>query len=117
MHIGERIKKRRNELEWSQRELARRMGYTNNSTITKIEQGKVDVYQGKIEQFAEVLGVSIAYLMGWIDEGESAKNDLIAEVVLKMRADEEFMSAVETLYKLDKDKLKSINQMLNTLLK
>ena len=117
MHIGERIKKRRNELEWSQRELARRMGYTNNSTITKIEQGKVDVYQGKIEQFAEVLGVSIAYLMGWIDEGESVKNDLIAEVVLKMRADQELMSAVETLYKLDKDKLKSINQMLNTLLK
>lgn len=115
MHIGERIKKRRLELEWSQRELAKRMGYTNNSTIVKIEQGKVDVYQGKIEQFAEVLGVSIAYLMGW--EVEEQKNDLIAEVVLKMRTDETFASVVENLYKLDKDKLESINQMLNTLFK
>lgn len=115
MHIGERIKKRRLELEWSQRELAKRMGYTNNSTIVKIEQGKVDVYQGRIEQFADVLGVSIAYLMGW--EEVEQKNDLIAEVVLKLRTDSTFMSVVENLYKLDKDKLETINQMLNTLFK
>lgn len=115
MHIGERIKKRRLELEWSQRELARRMGYTNNSTIVKIEQGKVDVYQNKIVQFSEVLGVSIAYLMGW--EEEEKKNDLIAEVILKMRTDSTFMSVVENLYKLDNDKLETINQMLNTLFK
>lgn len=115
MHIGERIKKRRLELEWSQRELAKRMGYTNNSTIVKIEQGKVDVYQGRIEQFADVLGVSIAYLMGW--EEVEKKNDLIAEVVLKLRTDSTFMSVVENLYKLDKDKLETINQMLNTLFK
>ena len=53
--------------------------------------------------------------MGW-EEIES-KNDLIAEVVLKMRTDETFMSVVENLYKLDKDKLETINQMLNTLFK
>lgn len=117
MHIGERIKKRRLELEWSQRELARRMGYTNNSTIVKIEQGKVDVYQGRIEQFSKVLGVSIAYLMGWQDEETEQKNDLIAEVVLRMRKDKTFASAIENLYKLDNEKLETINQMLNTLFK
>ena len=113
--IGNRIKQRRTELGWSQRELARRMGYSDNSTLARIEQGKVDVYQNKVVQFSDVLGVSIAYLMGW--EEETQKNDLIAEVVLKMRSDKDFMSAVETLYKLDSDKLKSISQMLNTLLK
>ena len=117
MHIGERIKKRRLELEWSQRELARRMGYTNNSTIVKIEQGKVDVYQGRIEQFSKVLGVSIAYLMGWQTEEEEKKNDIIADAVLKMRTDTTFMSVVENLYKLDNEKLETINQMLNTLFK
>lgn len=71
MHIGERIKQRRIELEWSQRDLAKKMGYTNNSTIVKIEQGKVDVYQNKIVQFSEVLGVSIAYLMGWEEDEET----------------------------------------------
>lgn len=115
MNIGERIKQKRMELGWSQRELANKMGYSDNSTLARIENGKVDVYQNKIVQFSEVLGVSIAYLMGW--EEEEQKNDLIAEVVLKMRTDTDFMSAVETLYTLDKEKLQSINQMLNTLFK
>ena len=115
MEIGDRIKQKRIELGWSQRELARRMGYSDNSTLARIEQGKVEVYQTKIVQFSEVLGVSIAYLMGWEDDEQ--KNDIITDVVLKMRTDTEFMSAVESLYKLDSDKLHSINQMLNTLFK
>lgn len=114
MKIGERIKRRRVELEWSQRDLAEKMGY-NHSTITRIETGKIDISQSRVVQFSEVLGVSIAYLMGW-EEIES-KNDLIAEVVLKMRTDSTFMSIVESLYNLDKDKLETINQMLNTLFK
>lgn len=117
MEIGERIKQRRMELGLSQRELARRMGYSDNSTLARIEQGKVDVYQNKIVQFSEVLGVSIAYLMGWQEEDDEQKNDTITDVILKMRTDQEFMSVVETLYKLDKEKLHSINQMLNTLFK
>lgn len=116
MNIGDRIKQRRLELEWSQRELASKMGY-NHSTITRIETGKIDISQSKVMQFSEVLGVSIAYLMGWQNEEEEQKNDTIADVVLKMRTDPDFMSAVETLYKLDKEKLQSINTMLHTLLK
>ena len=114
MQIGERIKRRRQELEWSQRELADKMGY-NHSTITRIETGKIDISQSRVIQFSEVLGVSIAYLMGW--QEEESKNDLIAEVIVKMRTDNTFMSVVENLYKLDKDKLETINQMLNTLFK
>ena len=63
MHIGEKIRNRRMELGLSQRDLARKMGYTNNSTIAKIEQGKVDVSQTRLNQFAEVLGVSPIHLM------------------------------------------------------
>lgn len=113
--IGEKIKSRRMELDWSQRDLADKMGYTNNSTIVKIEQGKVDLSQTRIMQFSEVLGVSIAYLMGW--EDEQKKNDIQADIILKMRTDSTFMSAVESLYKLDADKLESIQLMLNTLFK
>jgi len=114
MKIGDRIKERRIELNWSQRELAAKMGY-NHSTITRIETGKIDISQSRVVQFSEVLGVSIAYLMGW--EEEQKKNDIQADIILKMRTDTDFMSVVETLYKLDKDKLQSINQMLNTLFK
>ena len=115
MEIGDRIRNKRMELGWSQRELAKRMGYSDNSTLARIEQGKVEVYQNKIVQFSEVLGVSIAYLMGW--EEEQKKNDIQADIILKMRTDDTFMSTVEKLYKLDADKLESINQMLNTLFK
>ena len=115
MRIGERIKQRRQELKWSQRELAARMKYSHHSTLARIETGKVDVSQTRIVQFAEVLGVSVAYLMGW--EEEEKNNDLIAEAVIKMRTDSTFLSVVESLYKLDKDKLETINQMLNTLFK
>lgn len=68
MSIGEKIKQKRIENGWSQRDLAARMNYSNHSTVGKIETGKVDIPQSRIVQFAEVLGVSVAYLMGWEDE-------------------------------------------------
>ena len=114
MQIGDRIKARRIQLDWSQRDLAEKMGY-NHSTITRIETGKIDISQSRVVQFSEVLGVSIAYLMGW--EDEQKKNDIQADIILKMRTDSTFMSVVESLYKLDNDKLEGIQQMLNTLFK
>lgn len=65
MSIGKQIKKRREELNWSQEELASKMGYKTKSSINKIELGVNDIPQSKIKQFSEVLGVSIAYLMEW----------------------------------------------------
>ncbi len=115
MNIGERIKKRRIELGWSQRELARRMGYKDNTTLTKIERGLVNVSQARAIQFAQVLGVSFAYLANW--EQEAKKNDIQTDIILRMRTDNLFGMAVENLYKLDREKLEIINQMLNTFLK
>lgn len=68
MTIGEKIKQRRIEMGWSQRELSDRMQYSNHSTITRIEAGKVDVPQSRIIQFAEVLNTTVADLMDWENE-------------------------------------------------
>lgn len=86
MKIGEKIKRRRLELEWSQRELSNRMGYLNHSTITKIEAGTVDIPQSKIAKFAEVLGVSIAYLMDLENDSikKSAETDGLSENTQKL---------------------------------
>ena len=86
------------------------MGYSNHSTIGKIEAGKVDIPQSRIVQFAEVLGVSVAYLMGW--EEMQQKNDTLSDIVIRLQTDDEFLSAVETLYKLDKKKLSSVLTLL-----
>lgn len=68
-----------------------------------------------IEKLAKAFSVPTTYLMGW--EEEQKKNDIQADIILKMRTDSTFLSVVENLYKLDKDKLETINQMLNTLFK
>ena len=115
MAIGKKIKQRRNELKWSQRELSDRMGYQNHSTITKIEAGQVDVPQSRIIQFAKVLGVSVAYLMDW--EQEEKNNNTIANIVVRLRTDTEFLTVVETLNKLDENKLDGVKQMLTAFLK
>ena len=41
--------------------------------ITKIEAGKVDISQKKVNGFAKVLNTSPAYLMGWTDDKRSSR--------------------------------------------
>lgn len=61
------IKDRRIELGLTQAELAKKVGYSDKSMIAKIESGIVDITRNKIMQFAEALGTTPAYLMGWED--------------------------------------------------
>ena len=84
MNIGEKIKLRRKELRWSQRDLAERMGY-NHSTITRIETGKIDIPQSRIVQFADVLRTDISYLMDWDEPSEKPdQGDELSENVKKL---------------------------------
>ena len=66
--IYETIKTLRLKRGLSQEELAKKTGYTDRSSIAKIESGKVDLTNSKIEEFAKALGVTPGYLMGWRDE-------------------------------------------------
>ena len=114
MAIGEKIKARRNELQWSQRELSDRMGYSNHSTITRIEAGKVDVPQSKIVKFAEVLGVSVAYLMGWEEKIEKDPVGM-AERHFEMIMDEDLADIFEEFKSLDATKKKLVKDLIRSL--
>jgi transcriptional regulator with XRE-family HTH domain len=115
MKIGDRIKQRRKELGLSADKLGERIG-KNRATIFRYESGDIENLPLDIlEPIASALHTTPQYLMGW--EEEQKKNDIQADIILKMRSDSTFMSVVESLYKLDSDKLESINQMLNTLFK
>ena len=111
--FGENIRKKRIELGITQEELATRMGYTNKSTITKIEQGSRDVPQNKIVKFAEALGTTPAVLMGWVDEETGKKNDVLANIVLQLRKDEELLDMVEKLSKLSSENRQALKPVLN----
>lgn len=113
MNIGEKIKLRRNELKWSQRDLAERMGY-NHSTITRIETGKIDIPQSRIVQFAEVLQTSVAYLMGW---EEKIKADPIgtAERHFEMIVDEDLNEIFDDFRKLSNQQKKIVKDLVHSL--
>lgn len=95
--IGDNIAIARKRAGLTQEELAARMGYKSKSTINKIELGVNDIPQSKIVKFAEVLGTTPAVLMGWVSEETSKKNDLLTELVVKMRHDQKFLDTVARL--------------------
>ncbi len=68
------IRKRRNELGLSQADLAKRLGYSDKSTIARIEKGETDLGVDKVKLFAEALGTTELYLMGL---GQDSKCDFV----------------------------------------
>ena len=62
MDIGERIKLRREELNLSQDELAKKVGYKSRSSINKIEQDGRGLPQKKIVAFAKALDTTLISL-------------------------------------------------------
>lgn len=74
MQIGDKIKKRREELGMSQMDLALKVGFTSRSAITKVEKNINGVTGTKVEQFAKALNTTPSYLMGW-DETTDTTDD------------------------------------------
>ena len=67
MTIGQRIKERREELDITQDELAKRLGYKSRSSINKIELDIYNLKQSKIKAIADALQTTPGYIMGWND--------------------------------------------------
>ena len=113
--IGKNIMFRRKELGLTQSELATKMGYKSKSTINKIENGTNDIPQSKIVKFAEALETTPAALMGW--EKVQKNNNAIVSIVGRLRTDDDFLSLIETLNNLDKEKIAGVQQMVSAFLK
>jgi transcriptional regulator with XRE-family HTH domain len=81
MTIGERIRKRRQELGWSQRELAQRVG-TRQATIADLERGaQQETSTSLIRRLARVLGVTSDYLIGMYEDEESEEQPAAVALV------------------------------------
>ena len=65
MTVGERIAARRKELNMTQEELAKKLGYKSRSSINKIELEWSNVPLSKLEKVASALDCDATYLMGW----------------------------------------------------
>lgn len=97
--VGERIKKRRAELGWTQDQLAQKAGLSK-SFLSDLENGKRSVGAENLLEIARALGVSIDFLM----TGE-ASQDQQAEVPIPASlarfAAEEGLSFKQTLMLLE----------------
>lgn len=110
MAIGQRIKSRRMQMKMSADELAKRLG-KDRSTIYRYEKGDIENLPLDIlEPIAKALDTTPQYLMGW-DEVQK-KNNIQADIVLRMQRDDIFLSAVEKLYEMDSEKLSNLLALL-----
>lgn len=80
------IKRLREEQGLSQDALAKLTGYTDRSSITKIEKGLVDLQQSKIELFAKALGTTAKDLVGWDDEPNQKRKGVVINVLGRVAA-------------------------------
>lgn len=70
MGMAERIKERRLLMNFTQEELAKRLGL-QKSAIAKYENGRVEnIKRSVIQHMADILECSPAYLMGWEEPAE-----------------------------------------------
>ena len=111
--IGENIRRKREELDLSQEELANRVGYKHKASINKIELGLNDPPQNKIIQIAEVLGTTPAVLMGWTDEETVKKNDARTSIAYQSCMDKELFEMIKKISKLTPEQRQAVNSVLD----
>lgn len=99
----------------TQKELAEIAGVsapTVNDWLKAKKYPRID----KIEKIANYFGILKSDLIE--DKVEMQKNnDIIADIIVRLRADSDFLSVVKSLDELDSEKLASVKQMLIAFLK
>ena len=113
--IGTRIMERRQQLGFTQEELAYRMGYKTKSAINKIELGINDVSQSKVVRFAEALHTSVAYLMGWEEQNEKPTEQKEKPTEQDDGLSQEMKELIECIKKLPDDKIQMLLQVARSI--
>lgn len=107
LKLYENIRRYRMDAKMSQAELARRTGYTDRSSIAKIEKGLVDLSQSKIKQFAEVLGVTPGHLMGW-DEKPAEELQGMGALAAQLLLDQDAMEVMRKYMALEESDRRAV---------
>lgn len=115
MEVGERIRRRREELKMTQDELAQKVGYTSRSSVAKVEANANGMVQSKLILFAEALQTTPAYLLGWTEASatEYQKADTISDIIIKLRSDDELLEIVKDVCNLSDEQRVVVKTLLS----
>jgi len=94
------------------RELAEIWGFPY-STVTEWINGRKYPRIDRIEIMADYFGIQKSDLIEEkLTEEKEKDNDMLADIIVRMRTDEGFRSLVERLYVLDSTKIEGVSRML-----
>ena len=117
---GDRIRIAMNNKGMKQIDLVNATGL-DRSQISNYLSGKYEPKQIAINKLAIALDVSEMWLWGYNVPMERSKaqknNDAIADIVIRMKKDEVFLSVVKSLAELDDKKVKLVAEMLKAFAK
>lgn len=84
------------------------------STVTEWVNAKKYPRIDRIQIMADYFGITIADLIQEkLTEEKENDNEIMSEIIVRMRTDEEFRLLIESVYFLDSEKIKGVRQMLN----
>lgn len=104
MTLGERIKKMRSDAGLTQEELAKEIGYSTKTSISKIENDVLDINQSTIVALARALKTTPCVLLGWSEAEAEKKLPILTEheitLVLAYRAHPSEQKAVDRILEI-----------------
>lgn len=113
MEIGARIKAARVAKGMTQEELGDILG-VQKSAIAKYENGRVvNIKRSQLKKISEVLNIPPMELIYDADyRAMQAHNDVLVGIIARLRTDDDFLSIVDKLNKMDAEKLRSLALLL-----
>ena len=106
MIVGERIKLRRMELGMTQYELADRLGYSNRSSIAKLET-RDDIPAKRLSKIAQVLEIEPQKLLGIEKLDFKPQTSKRATLTHILFSDKEMIDFLDKFYSADEKKQKA----------
>lgn len=114
MTVGERIKYAREIRGISQEELAKKLGLKDKSSVCKIEKAGDNVSTKSVKKYADALGTTPSFLMGWVENeedhiDENFSNDLMRNIeIYEEMLGVEGVALFRSLFVLSKQELKKL---------
>lgn len=101
-------------------DLSTNLGIPKSAISQYLSGRSKDMDSVRLYKICMYLNVSEAWMMGFDvprEKNEVQKNnDILADIIVRMRNDKDFLEVVEALYDLDDTKFKGVQQMLKAFL-